>query len=383
MKKRWILGMVMVLAATVCITNPLPASEEMTGKAAPHGSGAAPGAPAGPVGDEKKAEEAVKQTEEQKAEEAKRIAAEKKSAEEAKKIIVARVNGAEINMFMLVRAMNRVAPKYVKEGEAVSQDVTDKIRKEALDRLIFEELAIQEAGKQGINPAAEEIDKVVEQVKENVGSEEAYQEYLNKSFLTEDTLRKLIERSQQFELITAKEIYGKVTVDEKLVQEEFEKEKAKFVLPDNFFVEDVWFMQGKDEEATRKKAVEILGIIKKNDNDVWQLTLDGTFIVRRVGIKKEKHPEIFKAMTDMQVGDLSGVIKEQDGFHIIKVTKKEISRQATFEEAKPVLEPKFRVPAQDQRREEWGKELRKGAVIEIMPETAEMKKAGSREEKEK
>ena len=44
-------------------------------------------------------------------EEARKSGAEKKAAEEAKKKIIARVNGAEINMFMLVRSMNRVAPR--------------------------------------------------------------------------------------------------------------------------------------------------------------------------------------------------------------------------------------------------------------------------------
>src|SRR3990172_6878757 len=119
------------------------------------------------AGDEKKDEEAVKAAEAQKAEEAKKAEEEKKAAEEAKKVIVARVNGAEINMFLLARAMNRVAAKYVKEDETQTPEMTKKIQREALDRLIFEELAVQEAIKQGLNPAPEDIEKVVGQVKEN------------------------------------------------------------------------------------------------------------------------------------------------------------------------------------------------------------------------
>jgi len=304
-------------------------------------------------GAEKKGEEAAK-------------AAEVRKAEEAKKIIVARVNGADINMFMLVRAMNRVAPKYVKEGEEASPETTMKIKRAALDRLIFEELAVQEAIRQGINPAPEAIEAVVSQIKTNLGSEQDYRDYLQNSFLTEDTLKKMIERSQRYELITAREIYGKVKVDEKLLQAEYEKEKGRFILPENFVAEDVYFLQGKDEETTRKKAGEVLGTIKKNDNDMWKLVLDGTFIVRKITVTSEKYPEIYKTMTGMKVGDLSGVMKDKDGFHIIKVIKKEPSRQLSFEETKSSIEPKFLVPAQDQRREEWEKELRKDAKIEIL-----------------
>ena len=335
------------------------------------------------AGDEKKDEEAVKAAEAQKAEEAKKAEEEKKAAEEAKKVIVARVNGAEINMFLLARAMDRVAAKHAKD-ETLTPETTKKIQQEALDRLIFEELAVQEALKQGLNPAPEDIEKVVGQVKENAGSEQAYMEYLDKAYLTEDTLKKLIERSQRYELITAREVYGKVKVDEKVLQDEYEKEKGKFVLPDNFAVEDVLFLQGKDEEETRKKAGEVLETIRKNDNDVWKLVLDGTFIVRKIKITKEKYPEIHKNMTDMKAGDLSAVIKDKDGYHIIKVVKKEPSRQLSFEEARGTIEPKFMIPLQDQRREEWDKELRKDAKIEIMLEDAEkdLKKDAGKQEKD-
>ena len=332
------------------------------------------------------AEERKSEGAEVKAEEAKKTEADKKAAEEAKKTIVARVNGAEINMFMLVRAMNMVASKYIKEGEEASHEITLKIKKEALDKLIFEELAVQEAMRQGINPAPEAIDKVVAQIRENVGSEEAYREYLDKLYLTEDTLKKMIERSQRYELITAREIYGKVKVDEKLLQSEYEKEKGRFILPENFIAEDVYFLQGKDEEAVRKKADEILKTIRGKNNDVWKLVPDGTFIVRKINIRKDKNPEIYKAIAGMKAGDLSDVMQDKDGFHIIKVINKEPSRQLTFEEAKSAIETRFLVPAQDQRREDWEKELRKNAKIEIMLD--DMKKdhkedAGIREKEKK
>ena len=98
-------------------------------------------------------------------------------------------------MLMLTRAMNRVAPKYVKEGEAVTPETTAKIKREALDRLIFEELAVQEAVKQGINPAPEAIGKVVAQVKQNMRSEQGYRDYLDKAGLTEDALKKIMREA--------------------------------------------------------------------------------------------------------------------------------------------------------------------------------------------
>jgi parvulin-like peptidyl-prolyl isomerase len=316
-------------------------------------------------GADKTAEE-VKGAEALKPENSKMAEEARRAVEEAKKIIVAKVNGQDINMFMLVRTMNKVAPKYVKEGEITSPEITEKIRTEALDRLILEELAVQEAIKQNINPNPTEIEEVIAQVKKNLATEEAYREYLVNSNLTEETLEKLIERSRRYELITAREVYGKVRVDEKLLKAEYEKEKGRFILPDSFLVEDVLFIKGENEEAIREKADKVLKTIRKKNNDVWNLILDGTFIVRKTAIKQERHPEIYKAMLDLNVGDLSGVITDLDGFHIIKVIKKDFSRQASFEEAKAALESKFLVSAQEERKKEWEEELRKDAKIEIL-----------------
>ena len=318
-------------------------------------------------GAEKMDKEEAKAAEVRKAEEAKQAEEQRRAAEKAKKDIVAKVNSADINMFMLTRAMNRVAPKYIKEGETPTPETTAKISNEALNKLILEELAVQEAIKRGINPAPEAIEKVVGQVRKNLGSEQAYREYLDKNNLTEETLKKLIERSQRYELITAKEVFGKVKVDEKLLQDEYKKEKGKYILPENLVVEDVWFIKVKNNVA-RKKAEEVLNTIKRKDDDFGKLVLDGTFIVRKIKVKQEKYPEIHKAMTGMEVGGLSGVIGEKDGLHIIKVAKKDPSRQATFEEARGTIELKFLVPAQEQRKEQWEKQLRKDAKIEILSE---------------
>lgn len=371
MKKLLIALMVAVIMVAPGLTGRLFAGERITKDEAQKSKEI--GMSTKPVRNEKTNEGGVRAAEIPKAEAAKKTEEELKAAEEARKSIVARVNGVDISMFMLVRAMNRISPKYVKAGETLAPETTEKIRKEALDRLIFEELAVQEAIKQGINPEPEAIGKVVAQVRENAGSEQAYREYLEKSFLTEETLRKMIERSQRYELITAREIYGKVKIDEKLLRDEYEKEKGKFILPENFVVEDVFFLQGTDETAARKKADGILKTIRKSNNDVWKLVLDGTFVVRKIPVIKEKHPEIHNAMTDMKVGDLSGVIKDKDGFHIIKVSKKEPSRQLTFEEVRNAIEPRFLVPAQDRRKEEWERELREDAKIEIMADSPDLR----------
>jgi hypothetical protein len=152
----------------------------------------------------------------------------KKDVEEAKKAFAARVNNVEISTYDLIREMNNISPKYVKQGEQVSAKTTAMIRKEALDNLIFNELAVQEAVMQGMRVGPEKIDKIIELTKKQMGSQEAYQQYLDGLGITEETLRKRIERSQLLEMVTAKEIYQKIKIDEKDIRAEYDKNKAVY-----------------------------------------------------------------------------------------------------------------------------------------------------------
>jgi hypothetical protein len=153
----------------------------------------------------------------------------KQSAEAAKTVIVAQVNGVDITMLDLVAEMNSIAQRNeARAGGKKAPQSTEKVKKEALDNLIFKELAIQESIKQGMTVSPDTIDNVVKLMKEQTGSKEAFQQYLDDRQMTEADLRKRIERSQRLEMITGKEIYQKVKIDEKDMHADYEKNKSEY-----------------------------------------------------------------------------------------------------------------------------------------------------------
>lgn len=155
----------------------------------------------------------------------------KKGVEESKRTVVAKVNGQPITMFQVVREMNSIAPKYLKEGEAPTPEITEKIKKEALNTLINKELAIQEAKRHKITIRKETIDNVIDKLIEMLGSRKAFEQDLKEKNLTEYELRKNIERSHLYELITKKEIYDKIVVNDEDLKRYYEKNKKLYVLP--------------------------------------------------------------------------------------------------------------------------------------------------------
>jgi len=296
------------------------------------------------------------------------IESNRKKAAEARKEIVARVNGVEINMYDLLGMMNRVASAFYKDVQEPSEEITREIRQRALDRLIFEELAVAEAEKQGIKPKAERTQEVIDNLKSSYGSEEGFAGYLADIALTEEQLRVRIDRSQLLEGITGREVYQKSGKDPAAVDRLYQeyKEAGKLKKAENYQIKEILVMAGKDVQATRATAEKLQAQLTQNNNDFSKLMLDGTFIVRRYQVNKDKNPAIFEKMLGMKVGEFSGVVQDGDTFHIFEVLHKEPARDLTEEEARTMLEDRLSPYFQEKRRQEWMKDLRKDAKVEIL-----------------
>ncbi len=298
-------------------------------------------------------------------EEKKQVEEMKKGVKEAKQLVVARVNKDEITMHDLVKEMNVIAPRYIRPGDVQPDDVAEKIKKEALERLIAKELAIQESIKQKMVIKKEVVDNVIKQFINLAGSEKAFKEDLKQRGMSEAELRKSIERMQRYELITKKEIYEKIKVDEKVLKSEYEKNKAKLTMPERFIAENIFFGQGKLDEDTMKKAEEVLEIIKKSNNDFSKLPKDSAYVLGKGKVSQARHPETFGAMTKMKKGEVSDIIKDVDGIHIVKMLGKEPARQMTFDEARNLLQRDYIAMEGEKRMKDWIDELKKSAKIEI------------------
>jgi parvulin-like peptidyl-prolyl isomerase len=298
-------------------------------------------------------------------EEKKQVEEMKKGVKESKRLVVAKVNSAEITMHDLIKEMNAIAPRYIKPGDVQAGEVAEMIKKEALERLIAKELAVQESKRQGIEIKKEMIDNVIKQFINMAGSEKAFKEDLKQRGMTEAELRKSIERMRRFELITKKEIYEKIKVDDNILKKEYEKNKAGLIKPEMFVAEDLFFGPGKFDKDTMKKAQEVVEIIKKSDNDFSKLPKDSAYMLSKTKVSNARHPETFAAMTKMKTGQVSGVIKDIDGIHIVKMLGKEPARQMTFEEAKKLLQRDYMAMEGEKRMKDWTDGLKKIAKVEI------------------
>ncbi len=278
---------------------------------------------------------------------------------EPRKIIVATVNGAPLYMDALIKMMNRL-PVITVNGAPES---LEEHRKRALDKIVLQELAYQQAKSHGVSIGTDKVDMAIHNLKENLGGEKEYADYLAQQKVTEADLRVQAERSMTIELMYAKEVLAKVTVPEEEVKQEYEKVKHLYITPEKASIIDIDVLKKNDSKDSNKKAKNLLNTIKA-DADPWKLTLDGTFIIRDISVDKNQEQELFEAAKKLKPNQLSGVLETPTGSHIIKLVKYSPERQLTLDEVKSKIELKFKVPAQEKRTREWEQELKQNAKIE-------------------
>ena len=298
----------------------------------------------------------------------------KAAAIKARKEIVANVEGADISMYDLVRMMNRVASAFYADVKRLTPEINKEIQERALDRLIFEELAVQDAVRQKIIIAPEKIDKVIVETKNLYPVEGGYEKYLDDIGINEEQLRSQIMRRNLLQAITGKEVYQKSTIiDPKDVDRLYKDylELGKLKRADEFFIKEIVLLEGENKQAVEANANALHDRLQKYDYDFGKFTLDGTFIVRNLRVKKDKLPVIFKTMETMQVGDVSGVVEDGGTFHIFKVIKNERGRDMTREEAQSILEDRLGPYTQEKRKAAWIEELKKDAKITIYEDKLE------------
>ncbi len=149
-----------------------------------------------------------------------------KSFEESKKITAAKVNGEAITMFDLLRQMNALAPQYVKPGQQLTPELNGKIKIEALNVLIFKEMAVQAAKKSGMKIDAEMVDEELKKIKTKSGSDKAFQDFLDYSGFTVEALRKTLERDLLFQMVVAHKIYANIPITDADLRARYKRDKA-------------------------------------------------------------------------------------------------------------------------------------------------------------
>lgn len=204
-------------------------------------------------------------------------------------------------------------------------------------------------------------------VDELVKKEMLYQEAKKKGFETNSDYQKKLEDFKKLTLISLlleKEIEDKAKVNDKDVKDYYEKHKAD--LTTNNQVRASHILVKSEDDAKKildqvKKGGDFAKLAKDKSIDTGSAQNGGDLGFFSRG---QMVPEFDKAAFSLKEGELSGLVKTQFGYHIIKVTGRKEGKIVEFDKVKDLLTQKVTAEKQKEAFDSYMEGLKKSYTVE-------------------
>ncbi len=242
-----------------------------------------------------------------------------------------------------------------------------------LNQMIENKLILQEAKKQNIEIEESEVDERLEEIKDSFSSEEEFEEKLEVQGLTISDLRDRFREQTMVSKLIEREIKLKVVVDPTEVSKYYQEHIGDFQEQERVVISNILIRAedtSKDAEA-RLKAEDILNQLK-NGADFAELaqrhsqgpsaTEGGLIIEVKPGQLME---EIDGVIFNLDVGEVSKLVKTKLGYHIFKLEAKFPARTKDVAEVQDKIRDILFRQKLEQRFKEWVNGLKKRAYIVI------------------
>lgn len=226
-------------------------------------------------------------------------------------------------------------------GERITRkEFLDKMESQAgmqiLQEMINAKLVAQEAAKAGIEVTTERVDEEMVKIKENLGDQ--YDYMLSMYGMTEDSLRKTLEQNLLAYEISTKDI---VVTDEQIATD-YTDNKDMYLEPAQVKASHILVRTKEEAQAILdelKGGADFVELAKAKSIDTGTAEAGGDLGFFGSG----EMTEVFeKAAFALAVGQLSGIVESEYGFHVILCTDKKAEFMPTLEEAREAVIEKIK-----------------------------------------
>jgi parvulin-like peptidyl-prolyl isomerase len=292
--------------------------------------------------------------------------------------IVAVVN-QEIITFSEIEKWSRPFQQEIQvEDRLERRERIQEVFRKVLDRIIEEKLIEQEAKKSGIKVTSKEIEVAVEEVKEkNKINQEALEKALAADGLTLEAFKKDLEKR----ILRTKFVHSAVKVEQKAGEKEliefFQNNVNQYRVNESYRPAHILFLilqEATPEQirGIRKKSQKVLERIKEGA-DFAKMAMEyseDTSSSKEGGDlghfkKGELLPALEKEAMRLQVGEVSGLIRTELGFHILKLLDRKGGEPPPFEEIKEKVQADYYEKELEKAYQQFLGKLKEKSVIEI------------------
>ncbi len=278
--------------------------------------------------------------------------------------VVAVVNSDVITQSELDRDLAPIYAQYgtIYQGSELAR-MLEEARHERLVQMIEDRLILQEAKRRQIGVTDEELGERVDRIKSKFAQDSEFMDALNEGGLTLPDLEAKYREQIMVAKLINREVRARINISPQEVSDYYRSHLAEFSQPERVRVRNILIKADAGDEAKCKdaldKANETIARLKEG-SDFEELARDMGLIERGQMLE-----EIDKVIFELEVGEVSGLIKTELGYHIFKVEEKLEPDTQELAEVREEIEQVIFKEKFDQRFREWMDGLKADAYISI------------------
>jgi peptidyl-prolyl cis-trans isomerase C len=288
--------------------------------------------------------------------------------------ILARVNGEDVKKADFERMIKTMEGR---AGQAVPPDRRDEIYRGALDQLVVYTLLKQEARTRDVKIPDTAIDAKMQELKGQFPTQAAFEQALKERNMTVDSLKSDARADLSVNKVMEAAVANIPGPTDAEARDFYDKNPDKFKQDEQVRASHILVRVEPNADAKTKARAkaEIELVLKdlKAGGDFAKLaqqhSQDGS-AAQGGDLGYFPHgqmvPEFDKAAFSLPVGQISGVITTQFGYHVLKVTDKKPARTVPFEEAQAKIKEFLEQQKKQQAADSFIEGLKKKAKIEIL-----------------
>ena len=288
--------------------------------------------------------------------------------------ILARVNGEDVKRADFDRMIKTMEGR---AGQAVPPDRRDEIYRGALDQLVTYTLLKQEAKARNIKIDDTEIDAKMQELKGQFPTPDAFDKALKERNMTLDSLKSDARADLSVNKVMEAAVANIPGPTDAEAKDFYDKNPDKFKQDEQVRASHILVRvePNADAKAKARAKAEIESVLKelKAGGDFAKLaqqhSQDGS-AAQGGDLGYFPHgqmvPEFDKVAFSLPVGQLSGVVTTQFGYHVLKVTDRKPARTVPYEEAQAQIKQFLEQQKKQQAADTFIEGLKKKAKIEIL-----------------
>ena len=292
--------------------------------------------------------------------------------------VVAVVNQEIITLSEVEKWSQPLQNEIQTEDRLERRERVQEVFRKVLERLIEERLIDQEARKSGLKVSSKEVEEAVEEIRRrNAVNQEQFERLLASEGLTFEAFKKEIEKK----LLRTKLVNWAVKVEykagEKELRDFYQKNVDRYRIDESYRIGQILFLIPK--EATleqiweiRKRCQKVLEKIRRGE-DFGEMAL---LYSEDPGSRKDRGdlghfkrgellPALEKEAIRLEIGEVSGIIRTNFGFHILKLLDRKGGEPPAFEEIKARVQADYYEKEMEKAFQLFLTKLKERAVIEI------------------